>query len=112
MSYKVIHYFTDLQDFNHPYNVGDVFPRIGMNVTEDRLKELSSNKNKQGKPLIEKIDDEVEQNDEEKKTYTKREISRMPLSELKELAKSEGLFGVDEMTGADIKKILIEKFNL
>lgn len=112
MGYKVIHYFTDLQDFNHPYNVGDVFPRIGMNVTEDRLKELSSNKNKQGKPLIEKIDDEVEQNDEEKKTYTKREISRMPLSELKELAKSEGLFGVDEMTGADIKKILIEKFNL
>lgn len=112
MGYKVIHYFTDLQDFNHPYNVGDVFPRIGMNVTEDRLKELSSNKNKQGKPLIEKIDDEVEQNDEEKKTYTKREISRMPLSELKELAKLEGLFGVDEMTGADIKKILIEKFNL
>ena len=112
MSYKVIHYFTDLQDFNHPYNVGDIFPRIGMNVTENRLKELSSNKNKQGKPLIEKIDDEVEQNDEEKKTYTKREISRMPLSELKELAKSEGLFGIDEMTGADIKKILIEKFNL
>ena len=112
MGYKVIHYFTDLQDFNHPYNVGDIFPRIGMNVTENRLKELSSNKNKQGKPLIEKIDDEVEQNDEEKKTYTKREISRMPLSELKELAKSEGLFGIDEMTGADIKKILIEKFNL
>ena len=44
--------------------------------------------------------------------YTKREISRMPLSELKDLAKSEGFFGVDEMTGADIKKILIEKFNL
>ena len=112
MGYKVIHYFTDLQDFNHPYNVGDVFPRIGMNVTEDRLKELSSNKNKQGKRLIEKIDDEVEQNDEEKKIYTKREISRMPLLELKELAKSEGFFGVDEMTGADIKKILIEIFNL
>ena len=112
MGYKVIHNFTDLQDFNHPYNVGDVFPRIGMNVTEDRLKELSSNKNKQGKRLIEKIDDEVEQKDEEKKIYTKREISRMPLSELKELAKAEGFFGVDEMTGADIKKILIEKFNL
>lgn len=111
MGYKVIHYFTDLQDFNHPYNVGDVFPRIGMNVTEDRLKELSSNKNKQGKPLIEKIDDEVKQNEEEK-VYTKREISRMPLSELKGLAKAEGFFGVDEMTGADIKKILIEKFNL
>ena len=48
MSYKVIHYFTDLQDFNHPYKVGDVFPRLGMNVTEERLKELSSKNNKQG----------------------------------------------------------------
>lgn len=112
MSYRVIHFFTDLQDSNHPYNVGDVFPRIGMKVKEDRLKELSCDKNKQGKPLIEKIDDEVEQNDEEKKTYTKREINRMPLSELKKIAKSEGFFNADELTSADIKKILIEKFNL
>ena len=112
MSYTVIHYFVDLQDSNHPYKVGDTFPRLGLVVSDARLKELSSNKNKQGKPLIEKIDDEVEQNDEEKKTYTKREISRMPLSELKEIAKSEGFFNADELTGADIKKILIEKFNL
>ena len=38
--YKVIHYFTDLQDFNHPYDVGDTFPRQGVSVTEERLKEL------------------------------------------------------------------------
>ena len=38
MSYKVIHYFTDLQDFNHPYKVGDSFPRLGLKVSEDRLK--------------------------------------------------------------------------
>lgn len=57
--YKVINFFTDLQDFNHPYKVGDVFPRQGMNVSEERLKELAGSKNKQGKPLIEKIEEEI-----------------------------------------------------
>lgn len=51
--YKVIKYFTDLQDNRHPYNVGDTFPRDGMKVTEKRLNELSSNKNKRGVALIE-----------------------------------------------------------
>ena len=50
--YKAIHYFTDLQDFNHPYDVGDIFPRPGVSVTEERLKELSGSNNKQKKPLI------------------------------------------------------------
>lgn len=57
MSYKVIHFFTDLQDYNHPYNVGDIFPRNGLKVSEERLKELSSNKNKQNKPLIKLIEE-------------------------------------------------------
>ena len=57
--YKVISFFTDLQDFNHPYEVGDIFPRPGMSVSEDRLKELAGSNNKQGKPLIEKIKEEI-----------------------------------------------------
>ena len=55
MSYKVIHYFTDLQDNNHPYQVGDKFPRQGAVVSEDRLKALSSKNNKLGKVLIELV---------------------------------------------------------
>lgn len=53
--YKVIKYFTDLQDRNHEYNVGDTFPRDGMKVSANRLKELASDKNKQKTPLIEKV---------------------------------------------------------
>lgn len=53
--YKVIKYFTDLQDSNHPYNVGDVFPRDGLTVTEERLAELAGKDNKQGVPLIKHI---------------------------------------------------------
>lgn len=55
MMYKVIKHFIDLQDNNFSYNVGDTFPRKGMNVLPSRLKELASKKNKQGTPLIEEV---------------------------------------------------------
>ena len=57
--YKVIKYFTDLQDNRYAYNVGDIFPREGLSVTPERLTELSSNKNRQGKPLIQEIKETV-----------------------------------------------------
>lgn len=123
MSYKVIHYFTDLQDFNHPYKVGDTFPRLGLKVSNERLEELASSKNKQGKPLIEKVEEVKEKNflDEfaesvaedrnaKKIIYTKTEINRMSTADLKELAKEQGID--DELSGADIKKALIKKFGL
>lgn len=55
--YKVIKYFTDLQDQSHPYNVGDSFPRVGKEVTEQRLKELAGSNNRQHTPLIEEVPD-------------------------------------------------------
>ena len=53
--YKVIHYFTDLQDDNHEYNVGDTFPRIGLEVSDKRIQELAGSDNKQYKPLIDEV---------------------------------------------------------
>lgn len=50
--YRVIKFFTDLQDNDHPYNAGDSFPREGIEVTEERLAELAGSDNKQGEPLI------------------------------------------------------------
>ncbi len=63
--YKVIKKFHDLQDVTktksgniyHEYNVGDVFPRNGMKVSEDRLKELAGKDNQQGVPLIEYVEE-------------------------------------------------------
>ena len=52
--YKVIKYFEDLQDNNRPYNAGDIFPREGLSVSEERLAELAGSDNKQGVPLIKK----------------------------------------------------------
>lgn len=49
----VVKLFTDLQDKDHLYNEGDPFPREGLEVSEERIKELSSSNNLQGEPLIE-----------------------------------------------------------
>ena len=44
--------------------------------------------------------------------YTKTEINRMSTAELQGLALENGVDGSDEMTGAELKKVLIEKFGL
>lgn len=58
--YKVIRFFDDLQDNNYRYNVGDTFPRVGVGVSDTRLNELASGANKQGRPLIQFVEDKTE----------------------------------------------------
>ena len=53
--YKVIKSFTDLQDNNHAYYVGDTFPHNGVEVDAGRIAELASDTNLQGVPLIEEV---------------------------------------------------------
>lgn len=72
--YKVIKHFTDMQDNNFAYNVGDEYPRKGMNVLPSRIKELAGKKNRQGCPLIEEIPEKVEET--EKKTKSTKKIDK------------------------------------
>lgn len=58
MQYRVIKMFTDLQDKEYAYQVGDTYPREGLSPTDERIAELSSSRNRQGKPLIEAIPEE------------------------------------------------------
>lgn len=53
--FKVIKFFTDLQDNNFPYDVGEPFPRKGLEVTEERIAELAGSNNLQKQPLIEEV---------------------------------------------------------
>ena len=53
--YKVIKSFTDLQDNNYAYYVGDTFPRNGVEAGAERVEELASGKNRLGVPLIEEV---------------------------------------------------------
>ena len=63
--YRVIKAFVDLQDNNYKYDVGDTYPRKGLNVLQSRINELAGDKNKQKTPLIEEIP-EVEEKPKKK----------------------------------------------
>lgn len=65
--YRVVKFFTDLQDGDHPYHVGEAFPRDGVEVTEERIKELSGKENRQGVPLIENVEQPAKKRTSRKK---------------------------------------------
>lgn len=93
MTYKVIKYFEDLQDSSHPYNVGDVFPRDGKEVSHERLTELSTNQNRRNIPLIEGVTEQINYSD-------------MKVSELKKLAKGRAINGYSDMKKSELVEVL------
>ena len=44
--------------------------------------------------------------------YTKTDINRMSTADLKKLAKDKGIENAEDMNGAELKKVLIDKFKL
>lgn len=67
MKYIVLSEFADLQDGNHIYRVGDEYPLKGYSPTDERVDELSTGKNLLHKPLIQKVEEapEAEEQPEE-----------------------------------------------
>lgn len=63
--YIVVRQFKDKKDNKYFYDAGDVYPREGMETTEERIKELSTKKNKNKKVYIKKI--KIENNDTQEK---------------------------------------------
>jgi hypothetical protein len=63
MCYKVIAYFEDLQDNNYAYDPKDpnrnTYPRKGLEISKERIKELATNQNRQKKPLIKKVEEKT-----------------------------------------------------
>lgn len=73
--YKVICRFADKEDENYIYEVGDVYPRDGKKVTEERIAVLASANNSAQKVLIEEVAEKVPEITEEvaeSKTKTKK----------------------------------------
>nr|DAH91299.1 MAG TPA: hypothetical protein [Caudoviricetes sp.] len=51
----VINAFLDLKDNEHLYEVGDAYPREGIEPSEERIKELLGSDNLQGQPVIKAV---------------------------------------------------------
>ena len=64
--FKVIFPFRDLEDTNktfpngREYAEGDLYPSVFLDLSDERIEELSTDKNKLKRHLIEKIEEEVE----------------------------------------------------
>ena len=64
--YRVLVEFYDLRDKARQYHPGDVYPRDGMTVSEERLAELATSNTLLGYPVIAEVTQ-----DEEPKTTRK-----------------------------------------
>lgn len=53
--YKVVKDFADLLDDCYEYAVGDTYPRKGLEVSTERVAELSGCENKHGTPIIKEV---------------------------------------------------------
>jgi len=102
MGYEVIVAFTDLQDGERVYRTGDTFPRVGVEVSNDRLAELLSSANKRKEPLIREVGAEV--TEEEVEESVSLESKTIP--ELKELADKAGLVYNLKIKKADLIELL------
>lgn len=57
--YRAILNFTDLQDDNFRYNIGDEYPRLGLKPSLARINELLSSDNRRKQPVIEEINEDM-----------------------------------------------------
>lgn len=104
--------------FDHRVKFKGVLYEIGQDVPMEEKKAVEKANTKPQEVAKEEVADdfsqymnppEIEEESTEVK-YTKTEINRMSTADLKELAKLKGI--EDGLTGAEIKKALIEKFEL
>ena len=75
MKYIAIEAFTDLQDNNYKYQAGDEFPRKGFKVSDARIEELSTDKNRRERPMI-KVVEEIK-TEEIKPVEVKPELEKL-----------------------------------
>lgn len=84
--YRAIVNFYDLQDNNHLYRKGKEYPRDGLQVSEDRIKELLGGNNKQKRPVIEEVYEEISF-----EPYTAKQLNSMTIAQIEQLAEDMGI---------------------
>ena len=70
-AFKVLRPFRDLEDTNktfpngREYAEGDLYPSVFLDLSEERIEELSTNKNTMGRPVVERIEETEDEVGEE-----------------------------------------------
>ncbi|WP_194747586.1 Rho termination factor N-terminal domain-containing protein [Staphylococcus chromogenes] len=86
---RVIEKFEDLEDDNHFYDEGDIYPRVGYIPSDERVNTLSSTNNKRDLQVISHIN-----------------LDSLKVDELKELAKKRNVEGYSDMKKAELIEAL------
>ena len=92
--YRVIKTFADKQDSRYLYNVGDIYPREGLKVSERRIEELATDQNKRGIPLIEEVEEE--------------EFMNKPVEEPEKVEEPEAVEEPEKVEEPEIKEEAVE----
>lgn len=95
--------------FNHRVKFKGILYEVGQDVPMEENKAENKANTKPQEVLKIKVE-EVKEVVAEMPTYSKTEINRMSTADLKKLAKENGID--DSLSGAEIKKELIKKFEL
>ena len=104
--------------FDHRVKFKGILYEIGQDVPMEEKKAVEKANTKPQEVAKEEVADDFSQymnapeiaEESTEVKYTKTEINRMSTADLKKLAKENGID--DGLSGAEIKKALIEKFNL
>lgn len=91
--------------YPHKVKIGGVYYEANVEIGDVKT---TPAKEETPKVVIEEKTTEVE----EKPQYTKTEINRLSTAKLQELAKELGIDGADEMSGAQLKKIIPDKLGI
>lgn len=67
MKYKVINEFRDLEDRGYIYNQGDIYPRKGTEVSDKRIKEIISKRDRYQRVFIEEVKEPKKETTKKKK---------------------------------------------
>lgn len=89
MKYVAIENFTDLQDNNHKYVVGDEFPRSGLEVSKARLEELLTNKNRRQRPVIKAVEEPEQEPAQEPESENPKEAVPKPEEDASDAKEAE-----------------------
>lgn len=77
--------WKDLEDNDHIYRNGDIYPREGLEPSKGRIKELTTNKNKIGEILIKKVEIEKKEQSE----GNEQEEIKEQIEEIKQVEEEE-----------------------